>query len=338
MLTIDGSAGEGGGQVLRTSLALSLCTGQPFRIVDIRAKRRKPGLQPQHLAAVRAAANLGEAEVEGATRGSQTLSFVPKLIRPGEYHFSVGTAGSTTLVLQTLLPALLTADTPSTLVLEGGTHNPLAPPFDFLARSFLPLVRRIGPKVEARLERPGFYPAGGGRFVVSIEPAPRLKPIELNERGALLDKRAEALLAGLPLHIAERELAVVGKALGWQDEFLEVLHLPGECGPGNVLLLTLEYEHVTEVFTGFGRRGYPAEAVAKETLSQAQRYLESRAAVGEHLADQLLLPLALAGGGSFTTVTPSNHTRTNSTVIEQFLPFQFECREIRPEFWRIAGA
>ena len=171
MLTINGSQGEGGGQILRTALAMSLVTGKPFRIVRIRAGRKKPGLLRQHLTAVQAAAQIGQATVEGAAIGSQELTFTPGEIRPGEYRFAVGTAGSATLVLQAVLPALLTAPGLSVLTLEGGTHNPFAPPFDFLHRSYLPLVNRMGPTVEARLERPGFYPAGGGKFVVTVEPA-----------------------------------------------------------------------------------------------------------------------------------------------------------------------
>src|SRR5919109_679677 len=167
MLTLDGSFGEGGGQILRTALGLSLVTGQPFRMFKVRAGRPKPGLQAQHLAAVKAAATIGCAEVEGATLGSQELVFAPKQITPGEYAFAVGTAGSATLVLQTVLPALMSASTPSSLILEGGTHNPLAPPFEFLLKVFLPLVHRMGPAVKVKLDRHGFYPGGAGKMRVT---------------------------------------------------------------------------------------------------------------------------------------------------------------------------
>ena len=167
MIEIDGSQGEGGGQILRTALALALVTGKPFRITNIRAGRKKPGLLRQHLTAIQAAMAVGGAAAEGATIGSRDLVFHPGAITPGTYRFAVGTAGSTTLVLQTILPALLCAGGESMLTLEGGTHNPFAPPFDFLQTTFLPQVNRLGPKVEAVLERPGFYPAGGGRFRVS---------------------------------------------------------------------------------------------------------------------------------------------------------------------------
>ncbi|MGH7202433.1 MAG: RNA 3'-terminal phosphate cyclase, partial [Planctomycetaceae bacterium] len=170
MIDIDGSHGEGGGQIIRSSLALAALTGQTVRFRNVRAKRSRPGLQRQHLTAVRAAAEISAAELDGAELHSREFTFTPHAIEPGEHRFSIGTAGSTTLVVQTVLPMLLTAAGPSSLMLEGGTHNPHAPPFDFLARSFLPLINRMGPRVEAALDRPGFYPAGGGRFEVRIEP------------------------------------------------------------------------------------------------------------------------------------------------------------------------
>src|SRR5581483_5211147 len=178
MLTIDGAAGEGGGQILRTALALSIVTGTPFRIERIRARRARPGLLRQHLTAVNAAAELSGASVTGAEQGPATLTFAPGKVRPGGFEFKIGSAGSATLVLQTVMPALLVGSMESRIALEGGTHNPAAPPFDFLEKSFLPFINRMGPAVEARLVRPGFYPAGGGRIEVKITPAERLMPID----------------------------------------------------------------------------------------------------------------------------------------------------------------
>jgi RNA 3'-terminal phosphate cyclase (ATP) len=253
VLTIDGSQGEGGGQILRTALALSLVTGTPFTIEKIRAGRRKPGLLRQHLTAVNAAVAVGGSDVDGVTLGSQTLVFRPRAVKPGAYRFAIGTAGSTGLVIQTVLPALVTASGPSTLTLEGGTHNPAAPPFDFLARAFLPLVQRMGPRVAAVLDCPGFYPAGGGRCVVRITPSARLEPLTLLERGAIKQRRARALVAHLPRQIADRELAVVRSRLGWNEDELEAVVVDGDTpGPGNVLLLEVESEHLTEIFCGFG--------------------------------------------------------------------------------------
>src|SRR6185436_4161528 len=202
MLTIDGSFGEGGGQILRTALSLSLVTGKPFRIDNIRARRKNPGLLRQHLTAVNAATEISHAEVTGAGIGSRELTFAPGSVESGDYAFAVGTAGSTTLVLQTVLPALLIANGKSQLILEGGTHNPFAPPFDFLAQAFLPLVNRMGPQVTAELERPGFYPAGGGRIRVTIEPAGELKRLDISSRGEVLARRAKAVVANLPISIA----------------------------------------------------------------------------------------------------------------------------------------
>ena len=186
MLVIDGAMGEGGGQILRSALALSLCLNKPFRITNIRANRDKPGLRPQHLVAVQAAAKIADAKVDGATKSSQLLEFIPGSIKPGEYSFDIGTAGSTTLVLQTILPALLTAAQPSTIQLHGGTHNPLAPPFDFFQQAFVPLLNRMGPRIKTHLQRPGFYPVGGGIVAVTIEPVAKLQPLKIVERGALL--------------------------------------------------------------------------------------------------------------------------------------------------------
>jgi RNA 3'-terminal phosphate cyclase (ATP) len=337
MISIDGSFGEGGGQILRTALGLSLLTGQQFRIEKIRAGRRNPGLLRQHLTAVKAAAKIGQADVTGANLGSTQLTFIPGRVTPGRYQFAVGTAGSATLVMQTVLPALLISDDrgqQTHLTLEGGTHNPFAPPFDFLAKAFLPLLERMGARIEARLERYGFYPAGGGRFEIAITPAKKLEPIELNERGTILDRRATALVAHLPHKIAERELGVVHRKLSWPQEWLKAESTTNSPGPGNIVTLEIESENLTEVFTGFGERGVAAEAVADQAVAAARRYLASDVAVGEYLADQLLLPMALARGGSFTTVPPSRHTTTNIEIIRKFLDVEIRSEQMTNRSWK----
>ncbi len=333
MITIDGSQGEGGGQILRSSLALSLVTGKPFRIEKIRARRNKPGLMRQHLTAVNAAVEVGAAEVEGNRIGSQDLVFIPKAIEAGQYHFSIGTAGSCTLVLQTVLPALCLAEGASELVLEGGTHNPHAPPFDFLARSFLPLLQRMGPKVSATLERPGFYPAGGGRFFVHIEPVSRFSRISLLERGDIVGRRASAMVARLPRSIGEREIRVVRNKLSWPAESLQVEEVAESQGPGNILTLEVASENLTEIFTGFGEWRVRAEKVASQTVKQVQDYLAAGVPVGQHLADQLLLPMALAGGGAFRTLAPSRHTTTNIEVLKEFLDIEVDMVKVAPKVW-----
>jgi RNA 3'-terminal phosphate cyclase (ATP) len=332
---IDGSIGEGGGQIVRSALALSLVTGKPCTLTDIRAGRKKPGLLRQHLTALKAAAEVGSATVEGAQLGSRELSFRPGPVRSGSYRFSVGTAGSTTLVLQTVLPALLTADDPSEVVLEGGTHNPWAPPFDFLNRVLLPILERMGPRVRAKLERPGFYPAGGGLFRVEVEPAARLSRIELLERGEITARRALAKVCNLPRRIANRELATVGKGLSWTEDCLQAEQVRGAIGPGNVLTIEIESENVTELFTGFGRRGATAEQVAEGVVEEVREYLASGAPVGPYLADQLLVPFAIAGGGAYRTVRPTRHTLTNVEIVRKFLDVDIAVDKEHRAVWTI---
>jgi RNA 3'-terminal phosphate cyclase (ATP) len=327
MIELDGSVGEGGGQILRTSLTLSMITGQAFRIANIRARRAKPGLLRQHLCAVQAAAKVCGGEVMGAALGSQELTFQPGRVRAGSYKFAIGTAGSCTLVLQTLVPALLLADGPSQVEVCGGTHNPMAPPAQFLQRAYSRAIADMGAQVDFNLKRFGFFPAGGGEIIADIHPCAQLRPFEWMARGERKAAYAESFIAGVPLSVARRELECIGTGMGWDESQLLVRGLPGEQGPGNALLLTLEYEHVTEVVTAFGEKSVRAEAVAKHALQEARHYIASKAAVGEHLADQLMIPLALAGGGGFTSVTVSEHARTNAQVIERFLPVRFAFRE-----------
>jgi len=318
MLTIDGATGEGGGQILRTALALSMVTRTAFRIVNIRATRKRPGLMHQHLAAVNAAARICSAEVEGAALDSMELEFTPGDVTGGDYQFSIGTAGSTILLLQTVMPALLLAPQPSTLLVEGGTHNPLAPSFEFFDLAFLPQLRAMGARVKARLERPGFYPAGGGRVQVHVAPTRRLKPIQLQRRGAVRQIRATAMIAQLPEHIARRELDVIARELSLEDPRLQMVRAVSAAGAGNALNLVIESQYATEVVSGVGIRGLTAERVAEDVARRARRYLDANVPVGEHLADQLLLPMTLARGGTFRTLLPSRHLSTNARVLEQF--------------------
>ncbi|HEX8000059.1 MAG TPA: RNA 3'-terminal phosphate cyclase [Pyrinomonadaceae bacterium] len=335
MLTIDGSFGEGGGQIIRSSLALSLITGKPFRIYNVRARRDRPGLQRQHLTAVSASAEIGRAQVDGARVGAKEFTFVPGEVVPGEYVFDIGTAGSTTLVLQAVLPPLMIAKWPSLLKLEGGTHNVHAPPFEFLQKTFLPLVNRIGPQVSIELERYGFYPPGGGKFNVYIEPAAELRQLNLRARGEILARRARALVVNLPASIGERELAVIREQLNWADDELRVETSQNAYSPGNVLTIEIESEQLTEVVTGMGERGVRAETVAARAVAEAQRYLATDAPVGEHLADQLLIPLALAGGGSYLTGPLSLHTTTNIEIVKKFMPVEITVNEIEDDVFAV---
>ena len=328
VVNIDGAVGEGGGQILRTSLALSLVTGRPFRLVNIRAHRTKPGLLRQHLTAVRAAVGISDAACDGAEIGSGELVFRPGAVRAGDYHFAIGTAGSTTLVLQTILPALALAGGPSRVVLEGGTHNPLAPPFDFLVRTFLPVFNRFGPTVRSTLLRAGFYPAGGGRMEVNIAPTDRLRPVELLARGTDGGRRVIAHVAGVPPGAAERAFEQADKRLRWGRAVCEIIEHPAERGQGFVLIGEVASEVHTEAFTSFGERGLRAEAVADRMVEQVRSYLAAGLPVGEHMADQFLLPMALAAGGAFRTAGLSPHARTNIEVIEAFLSVRFQITAI----------
>lgn len=332
-LTIDGSIGEGGGQVLRTAIAVSAVTGQAVRVENIRAGRKKPGLMRQHLTAVNAAAKICGAEISGNSAGSMELSFIPGPVRTGEYQFSIGTAGSATLVLQTVLPLLLNAAGPSRLVLEGGTHNLAAPPFEFLASSFLPLITRMGPKVEATLERYGFFPAGGGRIVVNIQPTESLRGIDLIERGNLLQMSARVLISNLPMNIAEREVRRLRSRLPALHDSIRIEPVPS-AGPGNIVLVESQFENVTETTVAFGRLGTSAETVANEAISSVSRYLDSDYPVGEHLSDQILLPLAISAasrapgnvqkGGVFRTRTMTGHLQTHIEILQKLLPVKIE--------------
>lgn len=318
MITIDGSMGEGGGQVVRSSVALSAITGTPVRITNIRAGRKKPGLMRQHLTSVLAASEVCGGKVTGAELGSREVSFYPGSVRAGEYEFSIGTAGSTGLVFQTVLPILLQAGEPSRVTLKGGTHNSSAPPFDFLVECFFPALRKIGHKVEAKLIRHGFYPAGGGEVVIDITPAEETSELVLMDRGAEVSRTISAILSNLRRDIAERELEVAGEALNIPKADREIAFCESN-GPGNVVYGRLVFEHLTSLHAQFGERGVTAEQVGKRLADSMQAFLAADVAVDEHLADQLLLPMALAKGGQFSTSNPSLHSTTNAEAIGMFL-------------------
>lgn len=323
MIEIDGSLGEGGGQVIRSSLALAALRGTPVRIINIRAGRKQPGLKRQHLTAVQAIATICEANVTGADLGSSQLTFEPKSIRAGEYKFQIGTAGSTTLVAQTILPALMSADRPSRVVIEGGTHNPWCPPFEFFSKTFLPQVAKIGPQITATLEAYGFFPAGGGRIQLSIEPCEQWKGMELMELGDKPVPRVTAIVSNLPREIAERECKTIERLSNWPSDAFQVIEVERPIGPGNVVMIELASKHVTEVVISIGSPSVPAERVAKQALKAARSYLKCAVPVGEYLADQLILPMAIAASqgqkSSFRTVRLSSHSTTHIEIVKKLL-------------------
>jgi RNA 3'-terminal phosphate cyclase (ATP) len=333
-IELDGAQGEGGGQILRTALALSVITGRPLALHSIRAGRAKPGLMRQHLMCVQAAAAISGATVQGATLGATELRFEPGPVRAGDHEFAVASAGSCMLVLQTVLPALMLADGPSHLRLKGGTHNPMAPSFHFVRDAYAPLVRRLGVGLDLQLHRLGFYPAGGGEASVAITPAARLQAFDLMARGELQQAEALCLTPGLPGSIARRELTALGQAMGWGEERLHVGEARQHEGPGNALIATLRYAALTEVFVELGAKNVSSEQVAARLAKAIRGYQRvPGAAVGPHLADQWLLPLALAvwqageagevpPRARFTCSEVTEHLRTNCAVIERFLPLR----------------
>lgn len=340
-IIIDGSEGEGGGQVLRTALSLSAITGKSVRIEHVRGTRKKPGLFRQHLTAFKAAAKICGAAMEGAELGSSEIAFHPGPIKGGDYEFSIGSAGSTTLVAQTLLPILAMAGTASRVTISGGTHNRWAPTFDFFDRAFLPQFAAMGGRASARLLRYGFHPAGGGAVELHVKPTENTHALDLLTRGPRTETQVVAIVSNLKHDIAKREVKALIKGLSLSADQGEIIYADGP-GPGNVVTLFLGHEHVTEVFTGLGENGVRAEAVAKNVLSEAQSYLTAtnasgtaNTAVGEHLADQLLLPMALMGGGVFTTTDISQHTRTNIDIIGMFLDVKITTQQLGRKCWKV---
>ncbi len=322
------SGDSGGGQLLRSALALSMVTGQAFRMTDIRGRRPKPGLMRQHLTCVKAAAEVCAATVAGAELGSVELVFAPGQIASGDYSFAIGSGGSTTLVLQTLLPALLYGAGQSSLRIEGGTHNPMAPPFEFIVQCFLPVLRRMGVRAVVSLERHGFMQAGGGVIIAEIGPLKKWKKLKLVERGECQGQSGVILQAQLDGSIAERELKTVEKVMGWTSGQTCLRWVNDSAGPGNAVLLTAQFDHVCEISTGIAQMGKSAEAVAHGAAKGLKSYLASSAPVGAHLADQLLLPMALAGGGELHTLSVTNHLKTNMSLIELFLETRFVVEEL----------
>jgi RNA 3'-terminal phosphate cyclase (ATP) len=343
MLVIDGSVGEGGGQILRSSLALSMASGRPVRIEKIRAGRSKPGLMRQHLTAVHAARAVANAEVEGAEVGSTRLTFRPGQVQAGDFRFAIGTAGSTTLVLQTILPALIVGERASTIKLEGGTHNPAAPPFEFLASTFLPLLGQLGPSFEVNLERTGFFPAGGGAIAVKVEPVRHLLPLEINGCAGPGELSARIQLARLPRAIAEREAEVLAARTDLETSAIVIDSIDSP-GPGNVVQLrwrrTLtttigEIEHI-EIFTAFGEKGRSSETVAGDAVLQFRCHRKADVPIGEQLADQLILPMALAPGrSSFVTRPLSRHASTQVELVRRFTERRIIVEEVGPDKVRI---
>jgi len=327
-IEIDGSYGEGGGQILRTALAFSAILRKPFTIDHIRSKRKNPGLQAQHLEAVTALSRVTEAETEGVEFGSQKITFLPHKILPGNYQFEVRTAGSITLLLQAILLPLCLAQGNSTLNLVGGTHVPWSPPFHYLAEVLLPTLKWMGLSVKASLEKWGFYPRGGGKVRLEINPVQELKPISLMKRGPLKKIRGLSAISNLPKHIAERQEKQVLKRIRNDleiDSEMNILYSVPSNGTGSFIFLKAEYENMYAGFSSLGARGKPAEKVADEAVDSLKNYIESDGSIDPFLADQLVPFMALAKGtSSFNTTQITDHLLTNLWVIQQFLEVKIQ--------------
>lgn len=342
VLDIDGSLGEGGGQVLRSSLALALITGKSFAMKNIRQRRAKPGLMAQHLKAVDAAGAVGIARVEGARLHSQDLLFEPTGIRSGEFHFDIGTAGSTSLVLQTILLPLSFAGAQSTVTLVGGTHVPWSPCFHYLDLHWLHYMRQIGFHGRLELETAGFYPRGGGRVRAVVEPSSTFAPLRVTDRGPLKRIRGISAVANLHAAVAERQKQRAVERLREVSDSIEIemLQLPAP-SKGTFLLLLAEFEKAQCCFYALGAIRKSAERVADEAVAELLDFLGTDGSVDHYLADQLVLPLALASGTSeLRTSRVTQHLTTNAEIVQMFLPVAIEIHgEIgNPGLIRVGGA
>lgn len=331
-LTIDGAQGEGGGQVLRTALTLSMLCQRNIEVINIRANRKKPGLMRQHLTSVKAAAEICNAKTEGLSLHSNSIKFCPNKVKAGKYHFAIGTAGSTVLVCQTILLALANADEASSVTFEGGTHNGMSPSLSFLQNAYLPILKLMGIDCQVKVTSLGFYPAGGGSWQLEIWPCKKLKTIELMNAPQINEETLsfKAIVSNLSDTIGHREIEAAKKALKWDQcmylrEEVESVASPG---PGNSFQISIDNKSHNSVFEVVGEVGISAERVAKRATGRVKQFIQAKVAVETHLADQLLLPMTIAGSGKFTSTKPSLHTITNIDVIKQFIDIDIDLKNL----------
>lgn len=326
MIELNGAHGEGGGQILRSALALSILTQQPFRLYNLRANRSKPGLRPQHLAAVQAATQISRAQTSGAALNSREITFTPQTVRGGTYTFSIPTAGAAILLLHTLYLPLLLNGTSTHLTLGGGTHIPHSPTFDYLQHIWQPAMQQIGFDIRLQFKKAGFYPEGGGEFEAILRPARPPSPLNTPTRGDLMWIRGFSQAANLPEDISRRQklhaLSRLQSMCRDSKISLQTLTAPGK---GTALFLFTQSQHVRAGFSALGKKGKPAEQVAAEAVNDLLEYINSPAALDPHLADQILLPLVFATGEShFSVCRITQHLLTNADTIRAFLPIQIE--------------
>ncbi|MEO2088313.1 MAG: RNA 3'-terminal phosphate cyclase [Gemmataceae bacterium] len=327
MIEIDGSEGEGGGQILRSALALSMLTGKPFKLINIRARRPKPGLAPQHLACVRAAANICSGQYKGGTIGSSVVVFEPGECKSGQYFLGVNTAGATPLILHTVyLPLALRGAGESRLTITGGTHVKAAPCYHYLETTWAGFLRKMGIEIDLEMARPGFYPRGGGEIRATIRPCAEVRPLHLTTCPELTTAGGFGSVADLPESVGKnmaRRLTHKLKMAGVES------HIPQETwanGPGAVAGVLFRQAPVPPLFFALGERGKPAEAVADEAVEQAIAFKESGCPVDPHAADQILLPLAFAAAPSeYRTSEVTQHLLTNIETVKRFVDREIEC-------------
>jgi RNA 3'-terminal phosphate cyclase (ATP) len=323
-IRIDGGFGEGGGQILRTALSLSCITGLPFKLFNIRKGRRKPGLMAQHITCVNAVSSISGGKVSGGETGSTSLTFVPQKTISGNYVFDIKTAGSISLVAQALLPPLLFADSPSHITIKGGTHVPFSPTYHYISEVFIPMLNRIGIKVEPSLSRYGFYPKGGGEAAFTISPAEEIKGLNQASKGTLLSIDGYSGVSRLPLSIAERQKKAVLRALQPLSANLRILDVPSS-GTGTFVFLKGEYEHAQCGFSSLGKRGKSAESVGIEASNAFLDFHNFPSFLDPYLSDQIVIYLGLSKESStYTTLRITQHLLTNLWVMEKFLDVKYE--------------
>lgn len=322
LIEIDGSYGEGGGQILRTALAFSAILKKALRVHHIRAKRKNPGIQTQHLTGVESLAKITDAHIEGARIGSGTITFIPQNINPGDYQFEIKTAGSVTLLLQTLFLPLCLCRGNSRLTLKGGTHVPWSPPFHYFSEVLLPVLESIGVSAEVAINNWGYYPRGGGEIKLKIRPNGKWNPISLIDRGSLKKIRGLSAISNLPRHVAERQKEQALKRIHEElkvDAEISTLYDAPSSGAGSFLFLLIEYEKILAGFSSLGSKGKPAERVADEAVNSMRDHIQSDGCIDPHLADQLVPFLIFAKGNSvISTSRITEHLLTNLWIIKQF--------------------
>ncbi|KPK34238.1 MAG: RNA 3'-phosphate cyclase [Nitrospira bacterium SG8_35_1] len=323
-IELDGSYGEGGGQILRTALSLSCVTGHALKLFNIRGGRKKPGLMPQHITCVNAASEITGAKIKGAEAGSTELIFVPGKTMPGNYIFDIKTAGSCTLVFQTLLPPLMFGEGSSIITIRGGTHVPLSPTYHYLSEVLLTMLRNVGVHVDSTIYKYGFYPKGGGEVKFTVHPVSQVKGLDLSERGELIALHGYSAVSRLPVQIARRQKNAMEQKVKSFPADIQIMNVvsPGE---GTFTFLAAQYENTFAGFSSIGKRGKPAEKVGAETASAFLDFNCKSTVFDPHLADQIVLYLSLSRqDSSFTTSCITEHLLTNLWVIKKFIDIHYQ--------------